>query len=108
TGASHDTPGVVNGSRNYDAIARAGATARDAVWQSNLNGIADAIRQSYAVQRAEGMDALAANIPGAIAWKYCGGGFGGYALYLFTEPAQRAAACQRSGFRPIEPHVAAR
>lgn len=108
TGASHDTPGVVNGSRDYDAIARAGATAREAVWRGDLNGIADAVRQSYAVQRGEGMDVLAADIPGAIAWKYCGGGFGGYAVYLFAEPAQRDAVCQRRGFRPIEPHVAAR
>jgi cytidyltransferase-like protein len=108
TGTSHDTPGVVNGARDYDAIARAGATAREAVWRGELNGIADAVRQSYAIQCAEGMAALAADIPGAIAWKYCGGGFGGYAVYLFSEPGQRDAVCQRSGFRPIEPYVAAR
>jgi hypothetical protein len=81
------------------------------VWHSNLNGIAEAVRQSYAVQRAEGMEALAGErgeISGAVAWKYCGGGFGGYAVYLFTEPKARDAACQRSGFRPIEPYVLAR
>jgi hypothetical protein len=108
TGAPHDTPGVVNGTRDYDAIARAGATARDAVWHNDLARLADAVRQSYAVQRAEGMDALAEGIPGAIAWKYCGGGFGGYAAYLFAEPSQRDMACARGGFRPIEPYVATR
>lgn len=108
TGASHDTPAIVAGKRNYDAIARAGATARDAVWQNALNGIADAVRQSYAVQRAEGMDPLPEDLPGALAWKYCGGGFGGYAVYLFAERAQRDAACERPGFRPIEPYVTAR
>jgi hypothetical protein len=47
-------------------------------------------------------------VPGALAWKYCGGGFGGYAVYIFAEPAQRDAACARPNFRPIEPYVATR
>jgi cytidyltransferase-like protein len=111
TGAPHDTPGIVSGARDYDAIARAGATAREAVWHSDLGGLAAAVRESYAVQLAEGMDALpGANgeIPGALAWKYCGGGFGGYAVYLFAESGHRDAACTRTHFRPIEPYVAAR
>jgi hypothetical protein len=65
------------------------------------------------VQRGEDMEplpgdtveaALAACRP--LAWKYCGGGFGGYAVYLFREPVQRDAACRLPGFRPIEPYVA--
>jgi hypothetical protein len=31
-------------------------------------------------------------VPGAIARKYCGGGHGGYALYLFAESTLRDAA----------------
>ncbi len=110
TGSEHDTPGMVGGARDYDAIARAGATARDAVWANNLAGLADAVRQSYAVQRAEGMAELpdAAALPGALAWKYCGGGFGGYAVYLFADTAQRDAACAAAGLRAIEPYVATR
>jgi cytidyltransferase-like protein len=111
TGTPHDTPGFVNDPRDYGAIARAGATAREAVWRNDLAGIAAAVQQSYAVQRTEGMDPLAGErgeIPGAIAWKYCGGGFGGYAVYLFAEQSQRDAACERNGFRAIEPYVAAR
>jgi cytidyltransferase-like protein len=114
TGTPHDTPGIVHGARDYDAIARAGATARAAVWRGELAGLADAVRQSYAVQRAEGMDPLPGDpaagetIPGALAWKYCGGGFGGYAVYLFAGTAARDAACARPDFRPIEPYVAAR
>lgn len=108
TGTEHDTPGMVGGTRDYDAIARAGAAARDAVWANSLDGLAAAVRQSYAVQRAEGMAELPAGIPGALACKYCGGGFGGYALYLFAEPAQRDAACAAPGFRPIEPFVSTR
>ena len=108
TGTEHDTPAMVGGARDYDAIARAGATARAAVWANDFTGLAEAVRQSYAVQRAEGMAELRGDLPGALAWKYCGGGFGGYAVYLFTEAAQRDAACAAAGLRAIEPYVAAR
>lgn len=108
TGTEHDTPAMVGGARDYDAIARAGATARAAVWANDFTGLAEAVRQSYAVQRAEGMAELRGDLPGALAWKYCGGGFGGYAVYLFTEAAQRDAACATAGLRAIEPYVAAR
>ena len=111
TGSPHDTPGMADGARNYDAIEHAGATARKAVWQGNLAGLAAAVRESYAVQRAEGMDALPGEVgelPGALAWKYCGGGFGGYAVYLFAEKTARDAACGRANFRAVEPYVAAR
>jgi cytidyltransferase-like protein len=113
TGKQHSTPGVVNQRRDYDGIARAGALAREGVWQQSLAGIAAGVRASYAVQRGEGMEplpgegedaALSACRP--LAWKYCGGGFGGYAVYLFAEPAQRDAACKLPGFRPIEPYAA--
>jgi len=108
TGRSHSTPGVVDLPRDYAAIARAGRTARDAVWRQDLAGLADAVRQSYAVQQAEAMAPLPAGLPGALAWKYCGGGFGGYAVYLFADAASRNAACTRPDFRPIEPHVTGR
>ena len=108
TGAPHDTPDLANRPRDYDAIERAGALAREAVWQGSLARLAEAVKISWAMQCGEGMAALPADLPGALAWKYCGGGFGGYALYLFGEPAQRDAACARTGFRPIEPFVAAR
>jgi glycerol-3-phosphate cytidylyltransferase-like family protein len=113
-GKEHSTPSMVNGARDYDAIFRAGRTARDAVWQNSMAGLAAAVQQSYAVQRAEGMEplpgdpaspdsALAACRP--IAWKYCGGGFGGYAAYLFGDDGGRDAACRLPGYRPIEPYL---
>jgi len=108
TGMSHSTPGVANQSRDYDAIERAGQTARDAVWRQDLAHLAAAVRQSSAVQTAEGMAPLSADLPGALASKYCGGGFGGYAVYLFSDVAARDAACSRPGFRPIEPYIASR
>jgi cytidyltransferase-like protein len=107
TGAPHDTPGIVAGSRDYDAIERAGATARDAVWRNDPQLLAAAVRQSYAVQQAEGMEPLP-EIAGALGAKYCGGGFGGYAVYVFSQADQRDAACARPKFRPIEPYVATR
>jgi hypothetical protein len=54
-------------------------------------------------QLAEGMQVLP-NIPGAIAEKYSGGGYGGYALYLFDDPALRdRAIASTSGLRSVEP-----
>jgi cytidyltransferase-like protein len=108
TGMSHSTPGVANQSRDYNAIERAGRTARDAVWRQDLAQLADAVRQSSAVQTAEGMAPLPADLPGVLAAKYCGGGFGGYAAYIFSDSAARDAACGRPGFRPIEPYIASR
>lgn len=113
TGKQHSTPGVVNQARDYDGIVRAGALAREGVWSGSIEQIAAGVRASYAVQRGEEMEPLAGEKADAalaacrpLAWKYCGGGFGGYAVYLFAEPAQRDAACQLPGFRPIEPYVA--
>jgi hypothetical protein len=60
------------------------------------------------MQLGEGMNALPADVPGALAWKYAGGGFGGYAVYLFADQALRDAACARKDFRPVEPYVLTR
>jgi cytidyltransferase-like protein len=113
SGKEHSTPGVANEPRNYDAIARAGALARDGVWDESLDQLAAGVRASYAVQRSERMeplpgDAAAPELAACrpLAWKYCGGGFGVYAVYLFAGPAQRDAACRLPGFRPIEPYPA--
>ena len=105
TGKPHDTPGVVQHKRDLDAIEAAGKTARDAVWASSLEGLAQAVGQSYAVQLGEGMDPLPAKGAGVLAMKYSGGGFGGYALYLCATQEVRDALCQEEGFRPIEPYV---
>ncbi len=113
TGAPHDTPSMVADSRDYGAIATAGMSARDAVWRESLDGLAEAVRQSYAVQLAEGMAPLSGNASSTspqagvlpLAWKYCGGGFGGYALYLCKDQADRDRLCGLPGFRPIEPFV---
>jgi galactokinase/mevalonate kinase-like predicted kinase len=118
TGSSHDTPGNVDKRRDYEAIERAGAVAREAVWKNDLGLLAEAVRISYAMQAGEGMRPLpadpasgetgAAALGGIkpLAWKYCGGGHGGYALYLCATEAERDALCARAGFRAIEPYLA--
>jgi len=84
--------------------------------------LAEAVAASYAAQRAEGM----APLPGdpdqkasssqllvssgslpvrPLAWKYCGGGFGGYALYLCATPAERDQLCTLPDFHPVEPFL---
>jgi len=40
-----------------------------------------------------------------LAWKYCGGGFGGYALYLCATRDGRDLLCMQPSFRPVEPFV---
>ncbi len=45
------------------------------------------------------------SIAGAIAQKYCGGGHGGYALYLFEEASDRdAAVSQNDEMMAVEPY----
>jgi cytidyltransferase-like protein len=119
TGSSHHTPGNVGKTRDYDAIVRAGALAREAVWTNNLDTLAQAVRVSYTMQIGEGMQPLpgdpAAGAAGAealggiapLAWKYCGGGHGGYAVYLCRDAAERERLCALPGFRPIEPYLMA-
>ena len=104
SGRPHCTPDLAALPRAYDDIARASAIARAAVWSQNLEQLAEAVRLSYQVQLAEGMEVLSDDVPGALAWKYCGGGFGGYALYLFADTSSRNAACSRTGFRSVEPY----
>jgi hypothetical protein len=117
TGSSHHTPGNVGKARDYDAIVRAGALAREAVWTNNLETLAQAVRASYAMQMGEGMQPLpgdpAAGAAGVkalggltpLAWKYCGGGHGGYAVYLCRDAAERECLCAQPGFRAIEPYL---
>jgi len=113
TGAPHDTPHNADNKRDYDTISRAGALARQAVWSSDFSRLAEAVRISYAAQLGEGMHPLPGD-PSAthdlggitpLAWKYCGGGHGGYAVYLCATHSDRERLCTLPGFRPIEPYL---
>lgn len=104
TGKPHDTPGVADQARDYQKIAQAARIARDGVLAADPEILATAIELSLEVQLDEGMDTLP-EIPAALAKKYCGGGHGGYALYLFPDPESRAQALATTpNLRPIEPH----
>jgi cytidyltransferase-like protein len=82
TGNDHNTPSLVNRDRDYNMIEEAGRIARYGVIERDFSKIVEATLMSYCVQREEGMKPLP--YYGEYAKKYCGGGFGGYALYLFT------------------------
>jgi hypothetical protein len=91
TAGQHDTPGVVDYPRDYDRIAESGRIAREAVLAEDLTLLAKGIAVYHDTQLAEGMAPLP-ELRGALARKYCGGGYGGYAVYLFPDEATRAAA----------------
>jgi hypothetical protein len=100
TGQDHHTPSNVDRERDYNVIEDAGHEAAAGAAQRWYPGILKAIRWSYQAQKREGMDTLP-GIQEALAWKYCGGGWGGYALYCFATREHRDA----SGLIPIEPYL---
>jgi cytidyltransferase-like protein len=104
TGIPHDTPAVADLRRDFDGIYRAGQVAREAVYRESLDALAEAVCRSYRAQLQEGMQPLP-EVPEALAWKYCGGGWGGYALYLFPTNKDRDQWVERDGVMAIEPYL---
>lgn len=104
TGIPHDTPAVADLRRDFDAIYQAGGLAREAVFAESIEGLAEAVRRSHQAQLREGMQPLP-EVPHALAWKYCGGGWGGYALYLFATEADRNQWAAGDGAIAIEPYL---
>lgn len=104
TGKPHDTPAFTDLTRDYDGIQKAAGIAREAVLRNNLDDLASAVRCSYQVQMDEGMRPLP-DESSALAKKYCGGGWGGYALYLFATEAHRDTFVNRYDGIAIEPHL---
>jgi len=103
TAGQHDTPGVVDHPRDYDRIAASGRIAREAVLEADIAKLAEAVTLYHETQLAEGMAPLP-EIGGALASKYCGGGYGGYAVYLFPDEGSRAAALSATpDLRQVEP-----
>lgn len=105
TGQAHYTPGLVNRRRDYEVIKIAGQRAREALVWSRFARLAYAVRLSYAAQLDEGMAPLQ-TLPGVLAMKYCGGGHGGYALYLFhCSSCRDLAVTEDSAVMAIEPYL---
>ena len=104
TGAEHDTPSFADMERDYALIAESAKRARDGVLQESIAQLAEGVRLYHQVQLSEGMQELP-QIQGAIAQKYCGGGHGGYALYLFENSEDRDAAVgQHAEMMAVEPY----
>ena len=100
----HDTPGVAGLTRDMDTIARAGRVARLGVLQQEVMVLSEAVQMSYRVQLDEGMQPLP-KIANELAFKYCGGGHGGYAVYLFATPEDRQQALDACrDLYPVEPY----
>ena len=103
TGTQHDTPGVAEMPRDYGRIAQSARIARDGVLQGDLMRLAEGVNLYHECQLAEGMEPLP-ELSNSIARKYCGGGHGGYALYLFRDAAARDAAIAATPpLRAVEP-----
>ncbi|GMH89463.1 hypothetical protein TrST_g7351 [Triparma strigata] len=107
TGDPHDTPGTAKLAKDLDAIEVAGKKARDAVWASDYDMLCDSVNMSYQVQLNEGMVELPVSPTGidVRAKKYLGGGFGGYALFLFHTREERDKIVKHDGYRSVEPYI---
>ena len=104
TGEEHDTPDFADNKRDYDKIAASSEIAREAVLYEDLGKLAEAMDLYHEAQLDEGMQPLP-ELEGALARKYCGGGFGGYALYLCGSREQRdALVSEMDAMRAIEPY----
>lgn len=103
TGSPHNTPAVAELPRDFDRIAQSARIARDGVLHTDIRRLAEGVNLYHQVQLDESMVPLP-DIPGSIARKYCGGGHGGYALYLFDDSSQRdTAVSNNSDLTSIEP-----
>ena len=105
TNQEHDTPDIAERDRNYDAIYQAGQVAAEAVLYEDVDKLADAVQMSYQLQTDEGMEPLIESEK-CLACKYCGGGWGGYALYIFSRPKERDHfVTEHPCARAIEPYI---
>lgn len=104
TRVKHYTPGFAGYERSFERIAKAARIARLGVQQQDVSVLAVAVQMSYQLQLEEGMQPLP-DIANQLAHKYCGGGHGGYALYLYENQQQRDVAVDAcEDLYPIEPY----
>ena len=105
TEQEHDTPNIAEYKRDYDLIYKAGQVAAQAVYEEDLNKLTQAVQLSYQAQMDEGMQPLIDNDK-CLACKYCGGGWGGYAVYLFATNGQREKFVSAHPLaKAIEPYI---
>ena len=105
TGVDHDTPSLSEGERNYDMIVESSKLAAQGVELQDIHKLAEGTMLYYKMQLDEGMEPLP-KAEGMLAQKYCGGGFGGYAVYLFENPEQRDAfVASNDEVLAVEPYL---
>ena len=100
TGKEHKTKEIATYKRDFKKVKEAGQKAFEAVKEKSLEKLAKAVDLSYKIQIEEGMEKLPDF--GEIAKKYCGSGFGGYALYLFKTEGERNAFLENKNSKKIE------
>lgn len=100
TGSPHFTPSKTSLPRNYDLIKLAGNIACRGVYDSDVTAIFMAVDTSYRAQLQEGMEPLT-ELEDTVSMKYCGGGWGGYALYCFNSREAR----DNAPVMKIEPYI---
>ncbi len=105
TGEEHDTPKMADEQRDYVRISQSSLIARTGVLERNINTLAAGVALYYSVQLDEGMRPLP-DIPNAPQKKkYLGGGYGGYALYLFPCRDDRDQAVKDNpAMKRVEPY----
>ncbi len=103
TESDHHTPSNVDRKRNYLAIEKASKVAFEAVREKKFLKICESVNLSYKIQLGEGMGKLKSF--GEKAKKYCGGGHGGYALYLFRNSQSRNNFLKIPNTQAIEPYI---
>jgi hypothetical protein len=105
TQQEHDTPDIAERKRDYDLIYQAGQVAAQAVLHEDIDTLAKAVRMSYKLQMDEGMEPLIESEK-CLACKYCGGGWGGYAVYIFSTVEQRDKFVTEHPYaKAIEPYI---
>lgn len=98
----HKTVDLVNKPRNYNLIRTAGTVGRNAVRHKSIHELSQAIQLTARMHFEEGMDQLPHF--GEMAAKYCGSGYGGYALYLFPKRQERDEFVVQHDGIAIEPY----
>jgi cytidyltransferase-like protein len=103
-GNPHKTYEFVDNKRDFEKIRQAANIAKAACSLKNIEMLMHAVRMSYDVQLEEGMDKIYYD-DNTCAVKYCGGGFGGYVLYLFNSHDARELFVETNGAIRIEPYL---
>lgn len=103
TGINRDNKDNIDRKRNYQKIEMAGKMCRNGVVFDDFRDLICGVNLSYSAQIDEGMKPLPEF--GELAKKYCGGGWGGYALYIYHRHFLRYISAINNNLILIEPYL---